>query len=237
MDDPYVAPEMKAVYREARLAAQFLDEHGQIGRDLYCLKCGYNLRGLPAGEHARCPECGYDNPLSLASVPAEEIRRALQKLELMPVAFLTFTAIAVWAAVLAVVWQVRETGPTLCVATAAMMALLCAFACLMMFRYQSKHNANWLGAFLRYQITGAVAVFVLSMPALVVFIAINLDWRSSKVDSVSFVAVLAGVLLMMLFGFVARPLSRFAKAPMQQMQRERAVQIAHESTRRRMMDG
>lgn len=24
----------------------------------YCRECGYDLRGLEAGEHIRCPECG-----------------------------------------------------------------------------------------------------------------------------------------------------------------------------------
>ena len=31
-------------------------------RDLYCLQCGYNLRGL-SGDPRRCPECGHMNPL------------------------------------------------------------------------------------------------------------------------------------------------------------------------------
>jgi hypothetical protein len=36
---------------------------GVIDRDLYCVECAYNLRGLdPAG---RCPECGNDISLSL----------------------------------------------------------------------------------------------------------------------------------------------------------------------------
>jgi len=31
--------------------------------DLYCLSCGYNLRGL-AGDPIRCPECGRSNPVA-----------------------------------------------------------------------------------------------------------------------------------------------------------------------------
>jgi hypothetical protein len=36
-------------------APAFVDERGQISRDLMCRRCGYNLRGL--SESAMCPEC------------------------------------------------------------------------------------------------------------------------------------------------------------------------------------
>lgn len=48
--------------------------------DLYCLECGYNLRGL-AGDPRRCPECGHLNRVEDLEVPAKLIRRALRKLE------------------------------------------------------------------------------------------------------------------------------------------------------------
>ena len=48
--------------------------------DLYCLDCGYNLRGQ-AGDPRRCPECGHLNALEDLQVPAKLIRRALRRLE------------------------------------------------------------------------------------------------------------------------------------------------------------
>jgi len=33
-----------------------LDEEGRLDEDIACLKCGYNLRGLPTDD--ACPECG-----------------------------------------------------------------------------------------------------------------------------------------------------------------------------------
>ena len=48
--------------------------------DLYCLNCGYNLRGL-AGDPRRCPECGHLNRVEDLEVPAKLIRRALRRLE------------------------------------------------------------------------------------------------------------------------------------------------------------
>ena len=49
-------------------------------RDLYCLECGYNLRGL-SGDPRRCPECGHDNPLNDIELPAGLIKAQLRKME------------------------------------------------------------------------------------------------------------------------------------------------------------
>jgi hypothetical protein len=51
--------------------------------DLYCLKCGYNLRGL-SGDPRRCPECGHLNPMSDLTVPAEYITQQLRRMETPP---------------------------------------------------------------------------------------------------------------------------------------------------------
>ena len=47
---------------------------------VYCLECGYNLRGH-AGDPRRCPECGHLNRVEDLEVPAKLIRRALRRLE------------------------------------------------------------------------------------------------------------------------------------------------------------
>jgi hypothetical protein len=49
-------------------------------RDLYCLQCGYNLRGL-SGDPRRCPECGHLNSIAEMEVEAEPIRTLVRKLE------------------------------------------------------------------------------------------------------------------------------------------------------------
>jgi hypothetical protein len=51
-----------------------------IDEDLYCLKCGYNLRGL-TGAIVRCPECGSDNPVAGIDVPENFINAATKKLK------------------------------------------------------------------------------------------------------------------------------------------------------------
>ncbi len=40
-----------------------LDQHGCVAADIPCVRCAYNLRGLPAGQG--CPECGRAIALSL----------------------------------------------------------------------------------------------------------------------------------------------------------------------------
>ncbi len=54
-----------------------------LDEDLYCLTCGYNLRGL-YGDPVRCPECGELNDLGTAAIPAEFIRRGLREMETAP---------------------------------------------------------------------------------------------------------------------------------------------------------
>lgn len=56
---------------------------GVLDEDLYCLQCGYNLRGL-SGDPVRCPECGLVNDLGVVSVPARLIRQALRDMENAP---------------------------------------------------------------------------------------------------------------------------------------------------------
>ena len=55
----------------------------QDNRDLFCLHCGYNLRGL-SGDPRRCPECGKLNPIGDLVVPASEILRQLRQMETGP---------------------------------------------------------------------------------------------------------------------------------------------------------
>ena len=59
------------------------DAAGTIQENIYCLTCGYNLRGL-SGDPVRCPECGAQNSLGVVALPAKFIRGALREMETLP---------------------------------------------------------------------------------------------------------------------------------------------------------
>jgi len=50
--------------------------------DLFCLHCGYNLRGL-AGDPIRCPECGHDNLPEACRIPGATVADLMRPLETM----------------------------------------------------------------------------------------------------------------------------------------------------------
>jgi len=47
--------------------------------DLYCLNCGYNLRGLP-GDPVRCPECFHENARADLLCPPDEVQRRVRRM-------------------------------------------------------------------------------------------------------------------------------------------------------------
>lgn len=67
---------------------------GAIVENIYCLQCGYNLRGL-SGDPVRCPECGEKNNLGSAAIPARQIEMALRSMETTPTWCVAFSLLAV----------------------------------------------------------------------------------------------------------------------------------------------
>ena len=50
--------------------------------NLFCLHCGYNLRGL-AGDPIKCPECGHDNFPEACRIPGATVAELMRPLETM----------------------------------------------------------------------------------------------------------------------------------------------------------
>lgn len=55
------------------------DSAAPLDIDLYCLNCGYNLRGLP-GDPIRCPECFHINSHEDLLCPPREVQRRVRKM-------------------------------------------------------------------------------------------------------------------------------------------------------------
>ncbi|MGH8629186.1 MAG: hypothetical protein ACREU7_00270 [Burkholderiales bacterium] len=107
-------------------------EHTSGEPDLFCLRCGYNLRGL-AGDPVRCPECSYANRRSDLAEEGTPLRKRLRKIETWIlygiVAFFVVGFLFLVAAVLA--------GGRIDIATAISL-LLCVFLGLMFARLSRK---------------------------------------------------------------------------------------------------
>ncbi len=76
--------------------------------DLYCLGCGYNLRGH-SGDPRRCPECGENNPVGELLLPAELIRAQFEKMESAPVVCVVATLLG-FPVTLAIIWTTLRIG-------------------------------------------------------------------------------------------------------------------------------
>ncbi len=80
-----------------------------IDEDLYCLTCGYNLRGL-SGDPVRCPECGQFNDLETMRFPAATIRYAMRQIETAPTLCVLGTCLVVMGGGLVAVFRLLPTA-------------------------------------------------------------------------------------------------------------------------------
>jgi hypothetical protein len=212
----------------------------EIKTDLYCLECGYNLRGL-SGDPVRCPECGYRNPIGDVELPADQIRKQLREMETAPTisvaALLVLLPMApCWVVLIA---DGALMGPGLeCPTLATVVALFLLVVGVAQFRASCMERPGWLAALVRYQV-----VSLLLAGSLLAFIVIGVDFLSEPAwlwgrgardpwacatGAVVFLAVAAGVL------WGVRPVHRWLKAPMERLQRQVAVRIARDRIRREM---
>jgi len=206
------------------------DASGAIDEDLFCLTCGYNLRGL-RGDPVRCPECGSDNGLGDVMLPAAAIREALRELETEPTrcvacSLLGVTSLALIAlAVLNIVPM--AVGGLFFASLGACASLLLGLACFRRFAatIEDRRLARWI-------------VWRFHWITLLVFgpavLAITVLTASSRTQNPSVDGVLAAVAS----PFALLPVAWLIYLPVrrarERAQRDTAVRVARDILRRQM---
>ena len=200
-----------------------LDEHGAIAEDIYCLTCGYNLRGL-AGDPVRCPECGDLNAQGTAAIPASMIRKALRDMQTAP----TFcAACALVMFLFGAIAIVRGSWAALC--PCGLPALLWCVSCIWM-KDVFGSRAGWVRTL--------VVFHAIALSSALVFTALGLSVR--HVDrmrlSTENAVVLAGIWVIAVPAYIllTRHVYLRVRNRMHLMQRDAAIRIAREMLRREL---
>lgn len=199
-----------------------------LAHDLYCLKCGYNLRGLPGADPIRCPECGHDNPLAMASMPAEEIQRALRRMETLPAVLLGCLLIGAILAAMgySLLGGAQPTVLPIFALSGAALAALVAVVCAVAFWRQCRGQEGWLTALAVYLIAGLTTAVLLAAPVIVFLVLFVRGERITLLDTRFLIAFMVGITVAAALALTWKPLSRCAKGPMERLQRERAIELA-----------
>ncbi|MEW6251049.1 MAG: hypothetical protein AB1716_10410 [Planctomycetota bacterium] len=217
--------------RPAHLATPPLD------RDLFCLKCAYNLRGL-SGDPVRCPECGNLNPLGDAEIPAAMVSARLRRMETAPCVCVALVLASVPPAIpLSVLILAALSEPPgdwvgwLCCFGIAETILLSAWsASVAAFRRSCGGKPGWLGLLALYHALGigaAVSIFVLPL-------GVGHFANRPRTGAGLAALVVIGALLTLVLGvLLVGRLHRLLRERMEALQREVAVELLREESRRR----
>ncbi len=215
-----------------------------LDRDLYCLKCGYNLRGL-AGDPVRCPECGNLNPMGDALPPAQVITAKLREMENAPV--LCIAAILTSAVFQTLFWYVWSFGARGMAHDVFFVLGLFAFGPLaawlggvLRFRWSCMRKHGWFGALVQYHLCGLSACLliftVMGTATWLLWSVGHLRWSTSYLV---YLATLAALFALLIAGvrYVVRPIYRGLRETLDRLQREVAITVARDERRRRMAHG
>ncbi|MCG3138877.1 MAG: hypothetical protein HJJLKODD_02747 [Phycisphaerae bacterium] len=193
-------------------------------RNLYCLQCGYNLRGL-TGDPCRCPECFFSNPIEVLEIPADEITRQLTILESAPTMCLANLLLLIGS--LAMLLSSRmEAWP--CMVISFIAALFFIPLSIRSFAKSCQYHHGWVWALLKFQWYGGgmIVIIVGAAPLLTWWLT---TWWNSPLTLFIFLPVWIIPSI-----YLARWARRKAKEDMEPLQRTAAVSIAKDLIRRKM---
>lgn len=211
-----------------------MDPEALPDRDLYCVSCGYNLRGL-TGDPICCPECGFSNAVAIMEIPAGDIRRQLKQME--SAAAYSLLALGVLLVSLPVSWaSLRFRGAVGPHAAALIGAALLAI-CLHYVRKSCGGSRGWLLALLMYwtcgvsMLAGAIALMVLAIWQTV---EITSGLRMSDNWNTIVLIVVIVLTLALPVHLWVRVTYRLATWRLHALQRMVAVEVAEKEVRRKI---
>lgn len=201
--------------------------------DLYCLNCGYNLRGL-SGDPRRCPECGYFNPVGDLELPAPLITAQIRRMETAPA---VCVASALCGTIFLILFVLETTqgvsgheGMLLFFGLPALISAGVWVNSVSSFRASCLGKAGWGAALRRYHLYGLATALPLAvgLPALTILTMRDrtISWAISRALSLLLIGGMIGFLF-----FVGRWAQRRAVEDMQPLQREVAVTLARRRLR------
>ena len=196
---------------------------------MFCLNCGYNLRGH-SGDPVRCPECGHTNQLADLEVPAELIARALRRMETgAALCGATMCALLYWLLpVLAVMLFPPNAPPPLSVWAFVLTAIVASVVFwvvgVFFFRASCGGKHGWFGALLRFN-ASACLIAGMGVPVITLIWWCSLVVKASRpgipVTKILFVIVCVPGLLLGTVWLYHR-----AKRMIRRLQRETAARYA-----------
>ncbi len=198
------------------------DAAGAIDQDLFCLTCGYNLRGL-AGDPIRCPECGNPNDLGAAAIPAELIARSMRSMETAPT---NCSGCAFAFFVLTAPFWFMDRKNYFCISTIAIPATLGWIPSYFGMKRVYENRSGWKRILIHFHV--ATFCCAAGVPAFWLITALRIQARGPTGDYGVILIVIVATILFIL----GLRIYRGAQRRIGSMQRDTAVRMAGEILRR-----
>lgn len=200
-------------------------------RDLYCLQCGYNLRGQ-AGDPRRCPECGYLNAIGDIEMPAAIISLQLRKMESAPTTCVAAVLVApvLLAAVATVVFRPRpDVGLVSFLGVLLIVLAAIWLSAALRFRNNCLRREGWRLALAKYHLLAlTICAGEIGLIAAVMWADSGTGWGRALIRPTLLIGSLAILAWAVMRGY------RWAVDSIRPLQREVAVRLARDYLRKRL---
>ncbi|GMV97302.1 MAG: hypothetical protein AMXMBFR83_16600 [Phycisphaerae bacterium] len=207
--------------------------------DLYCLTCGYNLRGL-SGDPRRCPECGHLNPLGEVEIPAALISARLHKMETAPALCVGAVAMTFLVGALLMLFIIdTPPGPPEMGFCCVWLLFLCGPIIwalqVAVFRSHCLGKPGWARTLWLYHLYGLSLIGVIAgLTAVQIWLCGDVLRRYGWRDAEGTVILLCFGCILAAVGFGGRWAHARLRALLDPLQREVAVTLAREELRRKL---